>query len=181
MNPTKPYRLRCTQAIIAAVSAAMLVIALLTGGRQVSAQAAKETVGVYYIGPEDAIAEAIDLAWPYLVRVDQPDLAQVIVINNAPLRETLQAFSGEIQQERMGLVLFCGPLFPQDVNDLRLLLGFSTFGMAQVATAAPVAQAGGDDPLERAITWSSSPEIRASRVAEAKVKMYGRRVVGFFV
>jgi len=164
MNPTKPYRLRCTQAIIAAVSAAILMIALLTGSRQVSAQAAGETVGVYYIGPEDTIAEAIDLAWPYLVRVDQPDLAQVIVINNVPLRETLQAFSGEIQQERMGLVLFCGPLFPQDVNDLRLLLGFSTFGMAQVATAAPVAQAGGDDPLERAITWSSAPEIRARTV-----------------
>ncbi len=161
MNPTKPHRLHRTQVIIAAVSAAMLVLGLLTGSRRVSAQTAGDTVGVYYIGPEDAIAEAIDLARPYLVRVDQPDLAQVIVLNNAPLRETLQAFSGEIQQERMGLVLFCGPLFPQDINDLRLLLGFSTFGMDQVATAVPVAQAGGDDPLERAITWSSAPEIRA--------------------
>jgi len=153
--------LRRTQAIIAAIGAAMLVIALFTGSRRVSAQTAGDTVGVYYIGPEDAIAQAIDLARPYLVRVDQPDLAQVIVINNAPLRETLQAFSGEIQQERMGLVLFCGPLFPQDINDLRLLLGFSTFGMDQAATAAPVAQAEGDDPLARAITWSSAPEIRA--------------------
>jgi len=161
MNPTKPHRLRRTQAIIAAVSAAMLVVAFLTCSRRVSAQTAGETVGVYYIGPEDVIAEAIDLAWPYLVRVDQPELAQVIVINNVPLRETLQAFSGEIQQERMGLVLFCGPLFPQDINDLRLLLGFSTFGMDQVATAVPVAQAGGQDPLEQAITWSSAPEIRA--------------------
>ena len=161
MNPAKPQRLRRAQAIIAAVSAAMLVIALLTGSSQVSAQTAGDTVGVYYIGPEDAIAQAVDLAWPYLVRVDQPDLAQVIVINNAPLRETLQAFSGEIQQEQMGLVLFCGPLFPQDINDLRLLLGFSTFGLDQTATAVPVAQAGGDDPLEQAMTWSSAPEIRA--------------------
>lgn len=161
MNPTKLHCKRHTRPIIAAVSAAMLAIALLTGSTHVSAQTAGDTVGVYYIGPEDAIAQAVDLAWPYLVRVDQPDLAQVIVINNVPLRETLQAFSGEIQQQRIGLVLFCGPLFPQDVDDLRLLLGFSTFGMDQAAAAAPVAPSGGDDPLEHAVTWSSAPAIRA--------------------
>lgn len=118
-------------------------------------------MGVYYVGPEDVIAAAIDRADPYLVRVDQADLARVIVINNAPLRESLEAFSADIQQERVGLVLFCGTFFPQSIDDLRLLLGFSTFSLDQTATATYVEPAANDDVLRGAITWRSAPELRA--------------------
>ncbi len=137
------------------------LLVLMVWPRPVSAQAPTGTTGVYYVGPEDAIADAINLAAPYLVRVDQPDLAQVIVINNAPLRDSLQVFSNEIQQERVGLVLFCGPLFPQAVEDLRALLGVSAFGLAESAESVPVQTPTREDPLQREITWRSAPPIRA--------------------
>ena len=141
---------------------AIVVVAVLTThGSHAYAQATPSTVGVYYVGPEDAIAKAIDLAAPYVVRVDLPSLAQVIVINNAPLRESLRAFSAEIQQGRVGLVLFSGPLFPQTADDLRTLLAVSAFGLAQTAAPERVYLALVDDPLQHAIVWRSAPEIRA--------------------
>jgi len=124
-------------------------------------QTASTPVGVYYVGPEDVIAEAIDHAAPYIVRVNQPDLAQVIVINNAPLRDSLRVFGAEIQQGRIGLVLFCGPLFPQDIEDLRALLAVSTFGLDQTAIAAPTLPTAVSDPIQDAIAWRSAPEIQA--------------------
>ena len=124
-------------------------------------QATATPIGVYYVGPEDVIAEAIDHAAPYIVRVNQPDLAQVIVINNAPLRDTLRVFGTEIQQGRIGLVLFCGPLFPQDIEDLRALLAVSAFGLDQTAAAAPALPTAVSDPIQDAIAWRSAPEIQA--------------------
>jgi hypothetical protein len=117
--------------------------------------------GVYYVGPEDMIADAINLAAPYLVRVDQPDLAQVVVINNAPLRDSLRVFGSDIQQGTVGLVLFCGPFFPQDIEDLRALLAVSTFGLDQTATTAPLQLTSVADPIQDAIAWRSAPEIQA--------------------
>ncbi|MCU0522867.1 MAG: hypothetical protein MUF84_19540 [Anaerolineae bacterium] len=139
----------------------VVAVVLTTHGSHAYAQATPTVTGVYYVGAEDAIAKAIDLAAPYVVRVDQPDLAQVIVINNAPLRESLRAFSAEIQQGRVGLVLFAGPLFPQTADDLRALLAVSTFGLAQTAAPESVQLALVDDPLQHAIAWRSAPEIRA--------------------
>jgi O-antigen/teichoic acid export membrane protein len=141
--------------------ALILLLVCFGGSAPARAQAPGETVGVYYVGPEDRIAGAIDRAAPYIVRVDQADLARVIVINNAPLRESLEAFSADIQQERVGLVLFCGSFFPQSINDLRLLLGFSTFGLDQTAASTYVEPASNDDVLSGAITWRSAPELRA--------------------
>lgn len=141
--------------------AALLALTLTLPGARAGAQTAPTTVGVYYVGPEDAIAEAIALAAPLLVRVDQPDLAQVIVINNAPLQDSLRAFGAEIQQGRVGLVLFCGPSFPQTAEDLRALLGVSAFGLAQAAGPETVQIALVEDPLQPAIAWQSAPEIHA--------------------
>ncbi len=59
----------------------MLVIA---GGTLVLAQTSTSPVGVYYVGPEDAVAQAIDLASPHLIRVTRSELAQVVVLNDAP-------------------------------------------------------------------------------------------------
>ena len=147
--------------LLSGLTLLLLPAALVLHASPVYAQTTPTTVGVYYVGTEDAIAEAIDLAAPYIVRVDQPGLAQVIVINNAPLRESLTAFSAEIQQGRVGLVLFCGPLFPQSAEDLRVLLEVSTFGLAQTAIPEPVQVASVEDPLQRAIAWRSAPEIQA--------------------
>jgi len=141
--------------------AALLTVTLTIPGARVSAQAAPTTVGVYYVGPEDAIAEAIALAAPLLVRVDQPDLAQVIVINNAPLQDSLRAFGAEIQQGRVGLVLFCGSAFPQTAEDLRALLGVSAFGLAQAAGPEVVQIALVEDPIQPAVAWRSAPAIHA--------------------
>lgn len=138
----------------------MLVLSLSSGGA-IHAQTLTEATGIYYVGPEDVVAAAIDLAAPYVVRVDQPDLAQVIVINNAPIKETLRTFGPEIQRGRLGLVLFIGPLFPQEIDDLRVLLGFSTFGMATTSAPAAVESSTSDDPLLSVITWRSAPPIHA--------------------
>lgn len=139
----------------------LALLMLMAWPRSASAQAPTGPTGVYYVGPEDAIADAIDLAAPYLVRVGQSDLAQVIVINNAPLRDSLEVFSNEIQQGRVGLVLFCGPLFPQAVEDLRALLGVSAFGLGETAEPVPAQTPAREDPLQEEITWRSAPPIRA--------------------
>lgn len=145
--------------------AGLLCLALVVVCTPVArAQAPTGAVGVYYIGPEDAIAEAIHLSAPYLVRVDQPDLAQVLVINNAPLQEDLQRFGSQVQQGRLGLVLFCGPHFPNDVSDLSALLGVSAFRM-QRAAAPRALQIGAEaDPLRTAAAWDSAPELNARTV-----------------
>ncbi len=137
----------------------------LVGGGVVLAQTPVSAVGVYYIGPEDAIAQAINLAAPYVVRVDRAELARVLVLNNTPLTsETLGTWGRLVRQEEVGLVVFCGSAFPQNADDLRELLGFSTFGLAQ--TEAPRAlQVGiGDDPLQTAVAWNSAPPLRGSTV-----------------
>jgi len=152
--------------LVAALTLSALLLTLLLAPPHASAQTSGETVGVYYIGPEDAVAAAIDLASPYIVRVDQPELATVVVINNVPLQETLSAFSDGIQQERTGLVLFCGSLFPQSTNDLRRLLGFSTFGLDQVAEPSRVSPADRDDPLVRALTWTSAPVVHSRTIID---------------
>ncbi|HHE72288.1 MAG TPA: hypothetical protein ENL34_08430, partial [Chloroflexi bacterium] len=143
----------------------LLLVALsLSSGGTIRAQTLTEATGIYYIGPEDILAAAIDLAAPYVVRVDQPNLAQVIVINNAPIKETLRTFGPEIQRGSLGLVLFTGPLFPQDIDDLRVLLGFSTFGMATTSASADVESLTTDDPLVGAIPWRTAPPIQARTV-----------------
>lgn len=137
----------------------------LVGGGAVLAQTSASAVGVYYIGPEDAIAQAINLAAPYVVRVDRAELARVLVLNDTPLTsETLGTWGRLVRQEEVGLVVFCGPAFPQSVDDLRELLGFSTFGLAQTETARALQVGGGDDPLQTAVAWTSAPPLRGSTV-----------------
>ena len=145
----------------------MLLALLITlGGSTAHAQTPTTPVGVYYVGLEDAIAEAINLAAPYIVRVDQPELAQVLVLNDFLPRheETLQLFSGMAQRDDVGLVIFCGPQFPQSVDDLSALLGVSTFGMAQFRNALAVQSGDQIDALQNTITWSAAPPIQARTV-----------------
>ncbi|MGC9348201.1 MAG: hypothetical protein ACP5JG_08705 [Anaerolineae bacterium] len=144
----------------------IVIIALLSlclGSAPVRAQT-PGTIGVYYVGPEDAVAEAINIAAPHLVRVDQPDLAQVFVINNAPLRESLPYFSQEVQEGRVGLVLFSGALFPQSLEDMRAVLGVSAFNMSQIGEGDDVRPSTIADPLHRGINWNSAPEVKARTV-----------------
>jgi hypothetical protein len=142
----------------------VVLLTLCVGHTPIRAQVTPSTIGVYYVGPEDVVAEAINVAAPYLVRVDQPDLAQVFVINNAPLRESLPYFSQEVQEGRVGLVLFSGALFPQSVEDMRALLGISAFSMSQIGQGAPVSAGAIEDPLHRGINWRSAPEVHARTV-----------------
>lgn len=141
------------------------VLLLLTNSAPLMAQVPSTAVGVFYIGPEDVVAEAINLAHPYIVRVDQPELAQVIVLNNAPLSEERLNFYGEqVRNNRLGLVVFCGNMFPKDVADLGALLGISAFGFAQVQSPATLVTEDEIDEVQLAVTWSSAPEIYARTV-----------------
>jgi len=129
------------------------------------AQTPTNAVGVYYIGPEDQIAEAIRLNAPYIVRVDQPELAQVLVLNNAPLtHETLREFGKEIRDGDLGLVLFAGQTFPADIADMNALLGVSTFGMARGERPRELRESEAYDPLQESINWRSAPPIHARTV-----------------
>lgn len=145
-----------------------IFIALLIGlgyGTLVLAQTPTSAVGVYYIGPEDQIAEAIHLNAPHIVRVDQPELAQVVVLNNAPLtHETLRDFGREIRNGDLGLVFLAGQSFPQDIADLNALLGVSTFGMARVERPRELRESEEYDPLRESINWRSAPPIHARTV-----------------
>lgn len=144
----------------------LLALLITLGGSTARAQTPTAPVGVYYVGLEDTIAEAINLAAPYIVRVDQPELAQVLVLNDFLPRneETLQLFNGMAQRSDVGLVIFCGPQFPQSVDDLSLLLGVSTFGMAQFRNALSVESEEQIDALQNTIAWGAAPPIQARTV-----------------
>ncbi|HOT93338.1 MAG TPA: oligosaccharide flippase family protein [Anaerolineae bacterium] len=143
-----------------------LLTATITGSGAVLAQAPLSTVGVYYVGAEDAVAEAINLAAPYLVRVDQPELAQVLVLNNFLPRagETVRLFATLVQRGDVGLVIFCGSQFPKTSEDLRAVFGVGAFGITNAESALPVRIGSEADPLQRAITWASAPPIQARTV-----------------
>ncbi|MBN1877173.1 MAG: hypothetical protein JXA33_23320 [Anaerolineae bacterium] len=148
-----------------------LFVLLLTVGSvlqiqtaNVMAQTSTGAVGVYYIGPEDAIANAIDNAAPYIVRVDQDDLAQVFVINNAPISDGLRVYGQYVQNRTAGMVIFCGRYFPQNITELSILFGVSTFGMARSDAARSLQVTGESDSLQSEIAWTSAPQIRARTV-----------------
>jgi len=130
------------------------------------AQAPTTTVGVYYVGAQDTVAEAVNNAAPYIVLVDRPELADVYVLNNAPLTPAaLQTIRNQTLDEEVGVVIITGPLFPNDTAELRALLGVGTFGMAQGKQTPRRVKAGEEaDPLQEAITWSSAPAIQARTV-----------------
>jgi len=130
-----------------------------------SAQTVTGAVGVYYVGAEDVIAHAIARAAPYLVLVDHPELAQVYLLNNSPLTaDRLRTIGRQVQREEVGLVVFCGDLFPTDTAELRSLFGVSTFGLAAGKSTPAHVVAGEADLLHQAIAWSSAPEIYARTV-----------------
>lgn len=132
---------------------------------QAGAQTSPSAIGVYYIGPEDEIAVSINESRPYLVRVDQPELAQVLVINNVPLTEETATYFGQrVQEEAIGLVLFCGPLFPQRPEALRPLVGMSSFGLGSTVRSTDLSISDEVDPLQEAMAWGSTPELQARTV-----------------
>jgi O-antigen/teichoic acid export membrane protein len=143
----------------------LILLLLAVQVSNASAQVSTASVGIFYIGPEDTIAQAINLANPYIVRVDQPELAQVIVINNASISEESLRFYGEqVRNSRIGLVIFCGDMFPESLNDLSAVLGVSAFGWVVTHSPSEVAVADETDTLPESVTWSSAPEIRARTV-----------------
>lgn len=144
----------------------LALLAALGVGIAVLAQAPVGAVGVYYVGREDAIAETINLAAPYIVRVDQPELAQVLIVNDFLPRdeETVRLYRNQVQQGDVGLVIFCGSQFPESVEDLSQLLGVSAFGMANIDQRLSVQAGSEDDALHQAIAWNSAPQIQSRTV-----------------
>ncbi len=144
-----------------------LFIILLMGAGITSivfAQSASEAIGVYYIGPQDTVAHVIDLADPYLVRVDQPELARVLVLNNTPHTEQSLRLNNLVQQGDIGLVVFSGPEFPEDVEDLSTLMGISVFGLGRSEVPRAVQTHELQDSLQTAIAWDSAPPVRARTI-----------------
>jgi len=161
-----------TKFIFRLAAVVLLVLAIPSSG-SVSAQTPTGTVGIFYIGPEDAIAEAIDQASPYIVRVDRTSLAQVIVINNSPVAgtdataapgiavETLREYGSQVRQPEMGLVVFCGEDYPQSLTDLSSVLGVGAFGLGESRAAAEITPGADGDRLQEAVAWSTAPAIAA--------------------
>ncbi len=148
------------------LSVILALLVALSGSAGILAQTSITPVGVYYVGVEDAIAEAINLAVPYIVRVDQPELAQVLVLNDFFPRqeETAHLFASLIQRGDVGLVLFCGAQFPHTVEDLSAVFGVSAFGIARADRAVSVQTGSEVDALHHAVTWNSAPPIQARTV-----------------
>ncbi len=144
--------------------AVFLALLLTVGGGHIAvAQTPITSVGVYYVGAEDGVAEAINLAAPYIVRVDQPELAQVLVLNDLYPRqeETLRLLLGSVRQGDVGLVIFCGSHFPRTVEDLRAVFGIGAFGITTVERSLAVQMGNEADPLHQAISWDSAPPLQA--------------------
>ncbi|MBN2006883.1 MAG: hypothetical protein JXA21_26250 [Anaerolineae bacterium] len=142
----------------------LLVVCLFilgSSGAVLLAQTPTGAVGVYYDGPDDSIKEALQLASPYLVLVDQPDLAQVLVINGQTPRERSLDLTPQIRQGNVGMVLFCGAQFPKTTGDMGLLLGLSAFGLAQTAVPRSVQRSAENDTLQAAVAWESAPLLNA--------------------
>jgi len=141
----------------------LFVVCLIlgSGSAVLLAQTPTGAVGVYYDGPDDSIKEALQLASPYLVLVDQPDLAQVLVVNGRAPRERSLDLTPQIRQGNVGLVLFCGEQFPKTAEDMGLLLGLSAFGLAQTPTPQSLQRSAEADILQTAVAWESAPALNA--------------------
>jgi len=145
---------------------ALLVGAIAAPAPQASAQTTGDAVSVYYVGPQDLLYATIQRAAPHLRLVDNPELAQVYVLND-PLLESaqLQGIGRLVLREEVGLVVFLGPHFPSTVADIRALLGVGAFNIAAGKTNPQRVQNSSEpDPLQTAVAWNSAPEVRARTV-----------------
>ena len=130
------------------------------------AQTPTGTVKVYYVGPADAVAQAIERVAPYVTLVERPEMAQVFVLNDTQLDPAqLRGIERQVLREEVGLVVFAGPAFPQSTGDLRALLGVGMCGLAG-GRSAPRALATSDepDPLQKSLAWGSAPPLSARTV-----------------
>lgn len=146
----------------------LLLLALIAAGAVplVSAQTTSAAVTVYYVGAEDNVLAAIRRAAPYILIVDNPELAQVLVLNDPVLEQAqLQGIGRSVLREEVGLVVFLGPRFPRTVPDMRALLGVGAFNIAAGKTTPQTVRDGAEpDPLQTVIAWNSAPEIHARSV-----------------
>jgi hypothetical protein len=95
-----------------ALLALAAVAGVLSAAAAAWAQSPRSGVGVYYVGPQDAVARAIQAAQPYLRLVDRPELADVYVLNDVPLeRGELVGIGRQVINEDAGLVVFSGSQF----------------------------------------------------------------------
>ncbi len=145
---------------------ALILVSVAAPAIVVSAQTSSSTVNVYYVGPQDTIYAAIQRAAPYVLIVDNPELAQVFVLNDPVLEQAqLQGIGRSVLREEVGLVLFLGARFPNTANDIRALLGVGAFSIAAAKTnPQPVRNSTEPDPLQTAIALNSAPEVRARSV-----------------
>jgi len=145
----------------------LLLLCLLPLANETKAQSPSNAIGVYYDGPIDnrnVVYHAIRLARPYVILVDQPELAQVVVINGqAPSEQTLR-LNNQVQQGVVGLLVFSAQPFPGTAQDLRSLLGISTFELARLETPVRIQVGDQPDVLHPAVAWNSAPELRARTV-----------------
>jgi len=144
----------------------LVLLALLLGLAPAAlAQTPAGTVKVYYIGPADAVAQAIERS-PYVTLVSRPEMAQVFVLNDAQLEPAqLQGIGRQVLREDVGLVIFAGSAFPQSTGDLRALLGVGMFGLAGGRSTPRALVAGEEpDPLQKALAWVSAPPLCARTV-----------------
>lgn len=123
-------------------------------------------VTYYYVGPGTGpVALALERAQPYLRRVETLEAAQVVVLDGQALPVNMtQAARARILEERLGLVLFCGPQFPRQAADLYPLLDVMTFEVEvlsdiQSLKLGPVGEQ--PDVLQKAIAWTSAPQAGA--------------------
>ncbi len=141
-------------------------LTLALWGSVVLAQAPLMTVNYYYVGPGTGpLKLALERAAPYLQQVATPDAAQVVVLDNKSLPVSLtQEIRTRVLDEKLGLVIFCGPQFPRQAADLYPLLDVMTFEV-QVVSDTQSLRLGpvGDTPdvLQKVIAWNSAPQVQA--------------------
>ncbi len=128
------------------------------------AQVSVHEVTYYYVGSGTGLVPlTLERAAPLLRRVETLNEAQVLVLDQMALPINMtRDVRKRVLEERLGLVLFCGPEFPRHASDLYPLLDVMTFEV-QVLTNTQSLKLGptGDKPdvLQKVIAWSSAPQV----------------------
>jgi len=135
----------------------VVIVALVPGTALATSPAESPAPAIYYLGPEDEVRQALALI-PGASFVSSLQLAQVVVINDAPLSSTEAQAIAEAVREGKGLVLIMGPGITE--ASLQALWGKGASWTREEEAQTLKAIPGREEPLVAQINWHSAPQVR---------------------
>jgi O-antigen/teichoic acid export membrane protein len=150
----------------------ILFVLLATFFVTVTPAFAKDTIRVYYAGPEGSVPAALNLA--KVTFVDDLEEADAFVLNGTI--PNAKAIAARIQ-DGAGLVLILGP--DLRTSDVETLLGFPVTLDAREDAVSLTALAGVTDPLLTEIIWNGAPQVRERFEVMTPISSVQPLVIGY--